>query len=197
MIGKMTSRKLAEVENYAIEHMKKSLDPQHDLSHVQRVRRNALRIVKVLGLKDVDINLLQAACLLHDLTYAAHKWSVFTYLFEGKYIRKILLSERNELALSDEEFSVVLDADEHHPLSYPFRLMSRKMSPYCKILQDADTLDFFSSKRLTSLKKMGKTNLFRRLGNFFAGKLAPRFYKGSEEKYLNYPEVAQYFMQNV
>ena len=76
----MTEEKLKEVKKLVEEKTCNIKDLQHNCEHAKRVSSNAKEIVKTLGLeKEVDINLLQATCLLHDINYATFKPTIFMH----------------------------------------------------------------------------------------------------------------------
>jgi len=195
----MTRFKLLKIRKYAFEEMKKSLDPQHDFSHLERVCSNALRIVKILHLgKVIDRHLLEAICYLHDLTFTEYKPGLLTWFLEGYFIKKRLkrLSLFDLLGISQEEKDTILHAVFHHPQAFPLRRLNRKADFYTQILQDADTLDIFSKQRQASFAVSQQRFIFYRLCFVFFG-LSRRLYKKRLKNYLNFPELAGFFVADI
>ncbi|MCX6766788.1 MAG: HD domain-containing protein [Candidatus Moranbacteria bacterium] len=123
----MTKNKYKELEKKAEILMKKTLDPQHDFSHIQRVAENALKIVDVLNLKNkIDINIIKIACLFHDIAFTRHRPSFLTWILEGKYSVRILKESDILSFLSKKEFSLVEKAILYHGLAFPLRRLNRK-----------------------------------------------------------------------
>ena len=186
----MTKKQLNQIENIAKKAMKNSQESLHGLSHVLRVKQNALKIIKILNLKEkVDVNLLQAICLLHDLTYTKHRLSLKTFLFEGVLVKNLVSEILEPLDISKTEKKLMLQAISNHPHSFPFRKLNKKSDLYTKILQDADTLDYFNKLRIQRVKN--KNFLFKTLSlliNFYIA-----YGKRNIRKYLNFPELANFF----
>lgn len=192
----MTNEELIKIGKLAQKKMFGSLDPLHDYNHVNRVRNNAIKIVNLLNLKNVDTNLLQAICLLHDLTYIYHKPGLTPFLFEGIYIKKILLLMKGDLGINENDFQVMLKAAQHHPHSFPLRLLNKDRDVYCKILQDADTLDLHNFERVKRIKEMKSGNLYQKT-LYYIELYKMGDFTNNLEKFLNYPELAAHFRDNV
>lgn len=142
----MTNGNLSKIEEYVLTKLKSSKDTSHGWGHISRVRENALKIVNYLKINDMDLNLLQACCLLHDLCYTEFTTgSPYIYFFETKETVKILLRDRlDHLSFINEaDWQIILEAVKVHSLSFPLRQLNKRRNYYCKILQDADTLDFY------------------------------------------------------
>lgn len=191
----MTNTQLEKIKKFASRKMKDSLDPQHDFSHVDRVRKNALKIVKILKVDDkIDINLLQAMCLLHDITFTKYSPSLSTYLFEGILAEKVLSNILNKFELGIEEKSKITQAIVHHPLAFPLKNLNRNRDLYTKILQDADTLDQFSPERLRSLQKAKEKYFHYKIISGIGGAVY-RYCRKNIKKFLNLPKIAKSFYE--
>ena len=189
----MTRKQLNQIENITKEMMKNSKDPQHDLNHVLRVEQNALKIIDILNIKQgIDVNLLQAVCLLHDLTYVKYSPSLKTFIFEGILAKNFVGKTIKPLDIAESEKKLILQAISKHPHSYPFRKLNKKGSLYAKILQDADTLDGFNEQRIKNFKS--KNRLTQVLSPFIDFFIA--YSKKNIQKYLNFPEAANFFFMN-
>jgi len=189
----MTNQKLQEIVLFAKKKMDKSRDPQHDFGHLERVAQNALKIVQILKLeKGVDINLLQAICYMHDLTYVRYRPSLMTYLFEGYLIRGRLREVYRTINVDPQEKKIIHRAIVKHPHSFPFRLLNKDDTLYTKILQDSDTLDFFRGRRIKKFKDSHSSSLF----DWFWQAIIDLVTKRGTENisvYLNFPEIADNF----
>ena len=174
--------------------MGKTLDPQHDFSHVQRVMENALKIVDVLNLENkIDINILKIACLFHDIAFTQYKPSFLTWILEGKYSVRILRELNILFFLNKKEISLVEQAIRYHGLAFPLRRLNRKRSLYCQILQDADMLDQFSQERIENLRKPKKKSSFFCYVIHALHKPALRFARKNIRFFLNFPQLAKNF----
>ena len=192
----MTRPQLAKIRKFAIAEMQKSVDPQHNFPHVDRVRRNALRIAKILNFDGViDRNLLSAICYLHDLAFTVHRPSLSTWFLEGHLVKKQLLrlSLFELLGVLPEEQHIIVIAIIHHPLGFPLQKLNRQRDVYTQILQDADTLDFFTAERLTAFTVSRQLFLFYRVCALFSG-FSHRLYRRNIHRYLNFPELAKHFL---
>ncbi len=189
----MTNQKLQEIELFAKKKMGKSRDPQHDFDHLERVAQNALKIVGLLKLQDkVDANLLQTICYLHDLTYVRYRSNLITYFFEGYLIRGRLREVYRTINIDPQEKKIIHQAIVKHPLSFPFKLLNKNGSLYTKILQDADTLDYFHELRIKKFRESHDGGFF----DWFWKAIIDLVTKRGTENisvYLNFPEVADYF----
>ena len=146
--NKVDSQTLEKIENAVREKTRVKCDKQHDLSHINRVLSNALRISKN---KNVDENLLRAICLIHDLTYTQYDPGIKTYFLEGKYIKNILMEFLNDFDISARDRRLMINACKNHAHVIPFRMFKkRKVDVYTRILWDADNLDFLNEERVDS-----------------------------------------------
>jgi len=79
----VTEAKLNKVKNLVNEKVKGISDPQHGFIHLQRVANFAQKIVKTLKVENkIDVNLLSAACYLHDIN---HKKSTTQSTYRNGY----------------------------------------------------------------------------------------------------------------
>lgn len=188
----MNNLQLQIIQEFVYKESVNIIDPQHNLAHAQRVRKNALRITQILNLdKHLDLNLLISMSLLHDMHYSKHKPGLKTYLLERRIAKKYLKSISKKLNISQTDQKLLIEAISNHPHSYPFKRLNRKKDHYSKILQDADTLDFFSNSRLKTLTQSKKKFFFYKL----VWKLGQRIYYRNRkriDKFLNYPELVKY-----
>lgn len=106
----------------------------HDWFHADRVRRNALFIAqKEFGNKDIDLFLLQAVALMHDLG----DWKVNT---TSKSEKEILENACLMLKIPENYSSQIVEIITH--LSYSANIEKKYELPFeGKIVQDADRLD--------------------------------------------------------
>lgn len=173
--------------------MNKSFDPQHDFEHIERVRKNALKITKILRLENkVDKNLLQAACLLHDLIYSVYPPSFKIYLLEGYLTKKIVPSILDKIGVKEKDKTTIINSIGRHPHSFPLKMLNKNSDFYTKILQDADTLDLFNEERLKSFRRSSQKSIFHKILSILA---VPVFKYGriNIKKFLNLPEIARNF----
>lgn len=193
----MTKDQLSKIREFSQRSMKKTLDPQHDFEHVERVRKNAIKIAKIVEVeRKIDLNLLQAACLLHDLTYTKHKPSLVVYLFEGKYLEKIGPQILGEFEITKEDKKMASEAFLHHTHWFPLKgLLNVKNngSIYTKILQDADAIDLFTGERWESLVRSRKKYLFYKL-SWPITVFVIEYGRKNAEKFLNFPQIASHFL---
>lgn len=173
--------------------MKKSRDPQHDFTHLERVAGNTLKIVKILKVEsEVDENLLVAASYLHDVNHGHFSPGLINYFSEKKFLKKILPGVLKKFDLTQSEKNIISEAVYNTPYSFPFKKLNRDGDLYSKILQDADTIDFFSKEREGSFYQAKKNFLFYRiLGLFFLRGL--EYGRKHLKNYLNFPELAGRF----
>ena len=189
----MTENEYKEIEKKAEILMKKTLDPQHDFSHIQRVTKNALKIVDVLGLENsVDKDILKTACLFHDIAFTRHKPSFLTWIFEGRFAVRILRELDILSLLSKKEFSIIEKTIRYHGLSFPIRRLNRKRDLYCQILQDADTLDLFHQERMESFEKSRANSAFLKFVYIFRNPVS-KFGIKNIRFFLNFPQLAKIF----
>lgn len=182
-----------DIEKYAFSQIVKSKDINHDKNHILRVRDNALKIVRLLKLENnIDTNLLKAICLLHDITYVEKKPSIYVYFFEGHIEKKIAQSVLMKFNLPSEMKDIIIDAVSRHTHSFPFKRLNRKRNPYVKILQDADTLDFFYCSRIKIHTGKSDKGVFKNIRIFMSRKLI-EYGINNLAIFLNYPILAKHF----
>ena len=143
----MTESSLLGVKNDVIKNFCQLKDTQHNLCHLENVTKRALRAAQKYNL---DLSLMEAVCYLHDLTFTEYKSGLKTYIFEGRLITKILNNYLYKFGIDKNEKEIIITACRKHPHSFPFRRLNKKSDLYTKILQDADTLDYFNEKRMKS-----------------------------------------------
>ena len=188
----MTEEQLDKVYEIVSSKMGKTFDGQHDLGHVDRVREKALRIAEILGLeKKIDKNLLQAICLLHDFTFAEHKFCFRTWFFEGFYAQKGVLRAIKKLGLEKKEKRLIKEAVGFHAHNFPFKGLrnEKRLSIYTKILQDADLIDYFCEKRIKTLMANEKRFIMRRV-LFLLCRPLFNYSKENISRFLNFPQAA-------
>jgi uncharacterized protein len=104
----------------------------HEFSHTQRVYDNALKISKK---EKVDIDVVKAAALLHDIARLKEdNGEVKCHAEEGAKMAKEILTE---LKFPEEKISKVLHAIKVHRHSKNLRAESRE----AEVIRDADRLD--------------------------------------------------------
>lgn len=190
----MTQKQLNQIEKLVKSYLKGYRNSQHDFSHVLRVKQNAKKIVDILGIKsDIDLNLLQATCLLHDLVWTKQNpfLLALTYVFEGTLIKKFVGRNIEPLNIVGWEKEIMLKAVSKHSKSFPFKKLNRKEGLYTKILQDADTLDLFNEQRVENFKNLN--NLTKRISSLVDRLVL--YGKRNLHRFLNFPELALYFPQ--
>ena len=192
----MDKKILKDIKNEVVALMRLTKDGDHGISHVERVSKNAKKIVKIMKLeKKLDFTTLEAAIYLHDITFIYKKHNPYTYIFEGRlaanYARKIL----DGFKIRKKEKEIIIDAIRQHPHSMPFMDLNRKGDVYKKVLQDADTLDEFTEERITKLKEHARDSI--------GDKIAYWLYKHWDEFlikrihwFLNYKEVVPHFKKS-
>src|SRR3989344_3840218 len=141
----MNQQTLEQIRTEAVKRMASAHGSQHNLNHVYNVVKSAMQMSQSY---DIDKNLLEAICYVHDLTYTEYYPGIATYVFEGKYIASILDKYLDQFNIDSREKGIIINACKRHPHSYPFKVLNRNTDLYTKILQDADTLDMFSDERV-------------------------------------------------
>lgn len=184
-----------EIKNFAVKQMAKLKNASHNDIHIIRVEKNALQIVKLLHVQDIDLNLLGVICFLHDFTYTVRKPGFSTYFFEGHIVRKVISPILEKYNLSSRVKDIIINAVFHHAHSFPFKRLNRENDIYSKILQDADTLDYFDCLRVKLyMEKVtkGPFRYFKRsLGNMYL-----RYGVKNIGSFLNYPSLAKSVLAN-
>jgi uncharacterized protein len=106
-------------------------DASHDINHAIAVYQNAVLISKE-ELPDYDDDILQYACLLHDVC-------------DRKYantLPRVELHEYIHQQLCDEKAQVVIDAIDNMSFSQEVKGLRKKLgTPYKDIVSDADKLE--------------------------------------------------------
>jgi hypothetical protein len=147
-----------------------------------------------LDLKNkIDLNLLQAICYLHDINHAYYSPGLFNYFFETARSKKILPKVLNELEIGETEKNIIENAIYSSSFSFPFRNLNKDGDLYTKILQDADTLDFFNQERVESFNKAKSRFYFYRLLGLFSD-WAVNYGRKNLDKYLNFPIAAKLYV---
>lgn len=145
----MEDQVLEKIRTYAFATMSQKGDFRHNWQHVERVVINAKKSLIILNVKNnVDANLLFAACYLHDVPTALVPFNISNYFRESQIATKFIPQILKHFALSEYEKDVLFKAIIAHPLSIPWRKLNRNSDYYTKILQDADSLDYFSTSRM-------------------------------------------------
>jgi len=187
----VTEAKLNKVKNLVNEKVKGISDPQHGFIHLQRVANFAQKIVKTLKVENkIDVNLLSAACYLHDINHTFYSPGLLNYFLERARLKKVLPKVLTEMDIDVGEKAILENAIYSSPFSFPFKMLNRNGDLYTKILQDADTLDFFSRQREVSFNKAKKNIVFYAfLGLFSDPALA--YGRKNIANYLNFPQLAK------
>ncbi len=193
MNEKISDETYKKIKMYALSQMAKLKNASHNDAHVVRVKNNALKIVRILNVEnEIDENLLKIISLLHDFTYTVRKPSVYTYVFEGHIERRIIREVLEKFDLSEETKMVIIGAVFHHTHSFPFGRLNKKRDAYTRILQDADTLDFFDCLRIKMYMRQNSKGIFGNIRNRLSSKLI-EYGIDNLEKFLNYPVLAKSF----
>jgi len=187
----VTESKLREVKNFVKGKASKIKDPQHGWNHVRRVADNAQKIVALLGVEDkIDIHLLLAACYLHDISHATYSPSLMHYFLESRRLKVVLPGVLSKFEVDENERRTIEKAIYSSPYSFPFRRLNKDGDLYTRILQDADTLDFFSKEREESFKKARKKYSFYAMLGLFSD-WALKYGRNNLKNYLNFPQLAE------
>lgn len=110
-------------------------DAAHDINHVMRVYYTCLRLTR--GEKDIDLDTLKMAALLHDITRVKEDKDV-----TGEVCHARLSAKRAEKILKSLKYSQEkIDKITHCVLAHRFRTGVRPETKEAKILFDADKLD--------------------------------------------------------
>ncbi|KKP69395.1 hypothetical protein A2X44_04560 [candidate division CPR3 bacterium GWF2_35_18] len=183
----MKTAKLSAIKKF----LQKSMPHNgHNFSHVDRVRKNALKFAECLKISDkLDLNLLQAICYLHDVTYIEYKGTIYPHIFESVLVKKELLKILPKFKINDQEAQVIIKACIKHPHSFPYKRLNYEMDFYTRLLQDADTVDYFHEERLQMVKE--NINKVPFLGKYIFFFIHRAFLSGKKKlpQYLNFPEL--------
>lgn len=192
----MDTKTYRKIKAYSIKAMERSTDFQHMEDHLLRVENNAKKIVGVLGLQnEIDLNLLGSICYLHDLSYTKHKHGLVNYIREGNRVKELVKNLLEDYDIPIEEKTIIIRAVWKHTLSFPFRRLNKKEGNYAKILQDADTIDFFAPVRLLRLVESAKRSFWYKTMKVFSKKV-PRWAIRHIGLFLNFPQLAKEFYSN-
>ncbi|EKE13025.1 MAG: alpha/beta hydrolase fold protein [uncultured bacterium] len=196
MDQKLSDENYKTIEAFALSKMSDLKSVSHNDYHVIRVRDNAFKIAKLLGVEErIDKNLLATICMLHDFTYSVRKPNIYTYIFEGRIERRMIRSLLKRFDIPDETKEIIIDAVFRHAHSFPFKKLNKKHGLYTKILQDADTLDFFDVSRVNYFLTNQNKSFFKSLRKAMANALL-RYGKNNLGLFLNYPVLAKTFFEN-
>lgn len=187
----MTNNQFKEVKSFVKEKAKKIKDPQHGWEHFQRVANNAQKIVKSLNVQDkIDLNLLLASCYLHDINHAFYSPSLMNYFLERKRLGLVLPKILADLSVNENDKKIIENTVYSIPFSFPFKKLNRNGDLYKRILQDADTLDFFSKEREVSFEKASKMYIFYAFFRIFSD-WALKYGRKNLKNYLNFPQLVK------
>ena len=187
----MTEAKLNKVKNLVNDRVRDIKDIQHGWIHLQRVANFAQKIIKTLKVENnIDVNVLLAACFLHDINHTFYSPGLLNYFLERARLKKVLPKVLNELDIDIGEKGIIENAIYLSPFSFPFKILNPKGDLYTKILQDADTLDFFSYEREVSFERAKKNILFYRVLGLIS-KHALYYGRKNIANYLNLPQLAK------
>ena len=186
----MTQEKLFKVKNFVNEKVRGISDPQHGFKHLERVADFAQKIVKTLRVENkIDDNLLLAACFLHDINHTFYSPGLLNYFLERRRLKKVLPKVLTQLDIDADDKTILENAIYLSPFSYPFKKLNRSGDLYTKILQDSDTLDFFSRQRENSFKRAKKNITFYAFLGLFSDR-ALSYGRMHIANYLNFPKLA-------
>lgn len=187
----MTNEELDNIRDYAIKIYGKA-DPQHGFSHVERVSENASKIVSHLKIKKIDSNLLKAACYLHDIPETLMPGGPFIKHYLEILAVKIYMPDILKKYVHDgKERKILFRAIVRHTFSIPYRILNKKGGKYTKVLQDADSIDYYNPIREKSLMANRNRYIFYFIISLPAKKYL-EYGRKHMDKYLNYPELANY-----
>lgn len=187
----MTEAQLYKVKNLVNDRVREIKDPQHGWIHLQRVANLAQKIVKTLKVGNkLDMNLLLAACFLHDINHTFYSPGLLNYFLEKRRLKKVLPKVLAELNIDVNEKGIIKNAIYLSPFSFPFKMLNKSGDLYTKILQDADTLDFFSYERENSFNRAKKNIVFYAFLGLFSNH-ALAYGRKNIGKFLNFPQLAK------
>lgn len=186
----MDQNQLKKIELFAKNAMLKSKDISHDWGHVERVRKNSLNIADYLNL-DLDKHLLEASALLHDLSYSENRGNIFfKYFYEVRMTIELLQKAfKFELSfVSSQDQNIIIEAIKHHAFSFPYPRLNKKRSIFIQVLQDADTIDYFSKERFKQACQRKTLLITYKLLKFIYD-----FGFHNLKYFLNFPQLASRF----
>jgi hypothetical protein len=187
----MTGQQLNKVKNLVNERVKGVKGLQHGFLHLVRVAYFAKKIVETLNVESkIDLNLLFAACYLHDVDYTFYPPGLLSYFLEKRRLKKVLPKVLAQLDIEISEKAIIENAIYKGPFSFPFKKLNRNGDLYTKILQDADTLDFFSEQRVKDFEKSKKKVLFYALAGLISD-FGVNYGRKNIANYLNFPQIAK------
>ncbi|MCA9372132.1 hypothetical protein KC726_04500 [Candidatus Woesebacteria bacterium] len=131
----------------AIDIMSHVYDPLHDHYHVMAVRREALRLTKLLGVeKAVNSEALELACLWHDTSRRVIRQHAYISPFcDGIISARIAKKELKKLGVDAETIDLIAKIITRNE-TY-LGLFPRKHFLESSIFSDADALQSFSTER--------------------------------------------------
>ncbi len=189
----MTGKEFDDLKTAVKKIAEKTHEPEHSFDHGERVAKNALKIADLTGLKDkIDLNLLQLACLVHDIPISLHKFSFKRHILERWIVKRDLPGILDKLNLEEGDKKIIFRAVLNHPYAYPYHKLNKDKDYYSKVLQDSDTLDFFSARREEILRRNEGLSLWYREMNFFGGMFFS-FGRKHLSRFLNYPQAADLY----
>lgn len=187
----MTNNQLKEVKSFVRGKVKTIKDPQHGWEHVQRVANYAEKIVKSLNVqKKIDLNLLLTSCYLHDIVHAYYSPGLINYFLESRRLRMVLPKVLVDLSIKKSDEKIIENSIYSSTFSFPFKKLNKDGNLYQQILQDADTLDFFSKEREISFEKASKMFSFYAFLRIFSD-WALKYGRKNLKNYLNFPQLAK------
>lgn len=196
MEQKLSEEQYESLKKFALAKMSDLKSVSHNDYHVLRVKDNALKIAKLLDVeKRIDTKLLAAISLMHDLTYSIRKPNIYTYIFEGRIERRMIRSALKKFELPPETNDIIIDAVYRHTHSFPFKMLNKGQSLYAKILQDADTLDFFDSSRVNYFLMRQDRGIFKEAKKGIVNAFV-RYGIRNLGAFLNYPQLAKTFFED-
>lgn len=193
----MTQQQFEKLEKDIEKLMESSVEPLHSIDHLRRVAGNSVKIAKILNLENkIDMNLLRAACLLHDVPKAltpmtVHGTLFMTNFFESSLDKKMLPGILEKLDIDEEDKKIIFEAVINHPLSFPYRQLNKRGNNYTKILQDADTFDLFSEFRLKTFSNIKHKYRLYNFASPFVN-IYKKFGLMRLSWFLNYPELSSH-----
>ena len=112
------------------------------------------------------------------------------YFLERRRLKLVLPAILSQLDINKNEKKIIENAIYSSPFSFPFRRLNKGRDLYTQILQDADTIDFFSKEREISFKKAIKDFSFYAFLGLFSN-WALKYGRTNLKNYLNFPQLAE------